>query len=222
MKLKGKIIDFLGDSNTYGAGVENPKNCYHSLLKKKYKLKAVYTHAISGSRFAHQIVPSEVPRYDLCFCGRAYDLYDKADVIVVYGGVNDYIHGDAPIGNFGDETPATFYGAVYFLMNLLQTRYTAKVVFITPARVCYKGEVEGRPSTRPMKKPDALPLKGYCDIIKQTAEKFSIPVLDLYDGLGIDPNIPEDKEKYTTDGLHLNDVGHHILAEKLGALLESL
>lgn len=222
MKLKGKIIDFLGDSITEGSGVVDMKNRYDNVLKKQYKVKKIYNHSIGGTRLAHQHKPSEKPRYDLCFCGRAYDLNPEADIIVVYGGVNDFIHGDAPIGEWGDETPTTFYGGVRFLMNFLKTQYKAQIVFMTPARVNYKDISSERPSERAMKQPDAKPLIAYVEIIKKTAEFFSIPVLDLYDGLGIDPNVPEDKEKYTVDGLHFNDFTHHILAKKLGDFIESL
>ena len=47
-------------------------------------------------------------------------------------------------------------------------------------------------------------------------------MLDLYEKLGIDPTKPEDKEKYTVDGLHFNDAGHHILAARLQEFLEAL
>lgn len=224
MKLEGKIIDFLGDSITEGVGVtDRSNNRYDNVLKKACKLKAIYNYGIGGTRLAHQSAPSEKPRYDLCFCGRAYDLNPDADIIVVYGGVNDYIHGDAPIGKFGDETPATFYGAVRFLMNLLKTTYPGKViVFMAPARLCYDGMNGLAPSNRPMKKPDALPLYSYVEIIKKTAALFDIPVLDLYNELGIDPMQEEDKVKYTDDGLHFNDAGHHIIAKCLQQFLEAL
>lgn len=224
MILEGKIIDFLGDSITEGSGVtDKENNRYDHVLKKACNLKAAYNYGIGGTRFAHQMVPSEKPRYDLCFCGRAYDLNPDADIIVVYGGVNDYIHGDAPIGEFGDQTPATFYGAVYFLMNLLKSTYPGKViVFMTPARISY-GELSGfAPSNRPMKKPDALPLYGYVEIIKKTAALFDIPVLDLFHSLGIDPMKEEDKLLYTVDGLHFNDAGHHVLARRLQEFLQAL
>lgn len=224
MKLEGKIIDFLGDSITEGAGVaDRESNRYDNILKRECKLAAVYNYGIGGTRLAHQSEPSEKPRHDLCFCGRAYDLNREADIIVVYGGINDYIHGDAPVGKPGDTTPATFYGAVYFLMNFLRTEYAGKtVVFMAPARCNYSGITSEQPSTRPMKKADAMPVIGYVNAIQETAAQFDIPVLDLYNTLGIDPNIPEHKEKYTTDGLHFNDAGHHILAARLKEFLEAL
>ena len=224
MELKGKIIDFLGDSITEGVGVvDRENNRYDNVLKKEYGLKAVYNYGIGGSRLAHQSKPSEKPRHDLCFCGRVYDLNRDADIIVVYGGVNDYLHGDAPIGQMGDTTPATFCGAVRFLMNFITTEYAGKqVVFLSPARFDYDG-MNGRvPSNSPLKREDALPVLGYTKIIKDTAALYGIPVLDMYERLGIDPTDPTQKEKYTSDGLHFNDVGHHIIAARLREFLEAL
>ena len=146
-----------------------------------------------------------------------------ADIIVVYGGINDYIHGDAPFGEEGDETPATFVGAVHFLMNLMRTKYEGKtVVFMTPARSCPNGNTDEKVSPNPNKKPDAKAAVCYVDVILETAKKFDIPTLDLYRDLGINPNDPDDCEKYTVDGLHFNDDGHAVIAAKLKALLESL
>lgn len=222
--LEGKIIDFLGDSITEGVGVtDRDNNRYDNVLKKMCNLKATHNYGIGGTRFAHQSVPSEKPRHDLCFCGRVYDLNVDADIIVVYGGVNDYIHGDAPIGSFGDETPATFYGAVRFLMNYLTTAYPDKlIVFMAPARICFKDLTGYEPSNRAVKKADALPLYSYVEIIKKTAELFQIPVLDLYQELGIDPMREEDRLQYTVDGLHFNDAGHHIIAKRLADFLQAL
>ncbi len=222
MELKNKIVSFLGDSITEGKGVNNTKNRYCNRLKRIFGFKKMINYGVSGTRLAHQTKPSDTPRKDLCFCGRAHDINPKSDLIIVYGGVNDYIHGDAPIGKWGDVTPATFYGGVYYLMNLLKTNYTAKVVFISPARMLYKGISSEKPSTYPTKISDALPLLNYVEIIKKTGEHFGIPVLDLYNCLGIDPNAQEDNLKYTVDGLHFNDLGHGILANKIAEFLKSL
>ena len=224
MELNGKIIDFLGDSITEGVGVnDRENNRYDNILKRKYNLKAVYNYGIGGTRLAHQSKPSIKPRHDLCFCGRVYDINPNADIIVVYGGVNDYIHGDAPIGKMGDETPETFYGAVRFLMNYLKENFADKtIVFMTSAHMCFDGIIETKPSTRCIKREDALPLIGYKNIVNETAKEFNIPVLDLFEKLGIDPNKKEDREKYTTDGLHFNDEGHYFIANVLGEFLEKL
>jgi lysophospholipase L1-like esterase len=223
MELKGKIIDFLGDSITEGVGVTDQNNRYDNVIHRRFELAAHYNYGIGGTRLAHQSVPSEIPRYDLCFCGRAYMLDKSADHIVVYGGVNDYIHGDAYFGTMEDRTPTTFCGAVYFLMNLLKTNYEGKkIVFMTPAHMHFKGISDKFPTDRPMKKPDAQPLSAYVEVIKARGEELGIPVLDLFEKLPIDPNNESDREKYTVDGLHFNDEGQGILAKTLGDFLETL
>ncbi|MBQ8432784.1 MAG: SGNH/GDSL hydrolase family protein [Clostridia bacterium] len=225
MELRGKIIDFLGDSITEGYGVaDRENNRYDNILKRECGLKAVYNYGIGGTRLAHQSVPSDKPRHDLCFCGRAYNLNPEADIIVVYGGVNDYLHGDAPIGKKGDKTPATFCGAVWWLMNFLKTKYVGKtIVFMTPARYCGQGsKSDTMPHPHASKLPDAKPLLFYVVTIKQTAEEFGIPVLDLYHNLGIDPHKPKDYHNLTMDGLHFNDDGHKIIAARLKEFLEAL
>ncbi len=224
MECKGKTVDFLGDSITEGVGVTNiPENRYDNILKRKLGLKATYNYGVGGTRIAHQSRPSEKPRYDLCFCGRAYDLNPDADIIMVYGGINDFIHGDAPIGNIGDTTPQTFCGGVDFLMRLLTENYpNAKIVFLTPARCAWNNRHYDTPSNRAEKRPDAKAVRFYGEVIMETAQKYDIPVLDLFRKLPIEPMNEEEKEKYTSDGLHFNDEGHKVLADVIADFLVNL
>lgn len=226
MELKGKIIDFLGDSITEGVGIEDCLDKrYDNVIKEKCGLAEVCNYGIGGTRLAHQTSPSEKPRFDLCFCGRAYNMNPNADIIVVYGGVNDFIHGDAHFGEMTDSTPATFCGAVEFLMNLLDELYpNAKKVFMTPARCYYSdGSVNYEvPSNRPMKKSDAKPLKAYVEVIEKRGAEHNIPVLNLYEKLPVNPKFKEDYDKYTVDGLHFNENGHKLIADLLTDFLKSL
>ncbi|MBQ8605914.1 MAG: SGNH/GDSL hydrolase family protein [Clostridia bacterium] len=224
MDIKGFKVNFLGDSITEGVGVENQQNRYDNILKDACGLSDVNNYSISGSRLAHQIHPSEKPRYDLCFCGRAYDMDESADMVIVYGGVNDYIHGDAPFGSIGDKTPATFCGGVYFLMNYLRETYGEKpIIFLTPARSFLRKEVDDRiVSTHAKKLPGGKPLIDYADAIIETAKGFNVHVPDLYRNLGIDPHDEEVFDKYTTDGLHFNDEGHKVLARFIKEYIEAI
>lgn len=225
MNIQGFTINFLGDSITEGTGVTDREGCrYDNRLAKMCGLAAANNYGIGGTRLAHQIHPSEKPRYDLCFCGRAFDMDTTADMVIVYGGVNDYIHGDAPFGQIGDTTPATYCGGVYFLMQYLRENYPNKpIVFMTPARCFLRREVDDLfPSTHAKKLPGGKPLVAYVDAILETAKQFDIPVLDLYRDLGLDPHDPECFADYTMDGLHFNDAGHGVIAQKLKAFIEAL
>jgi len=224
MDIKGLKVNFLGDSITEGSGVVNKENCYQNRLAVLCGLSAVNNYSIGGTRLAHQRVPSENPRYDLCFCGRAFNMDTGADMVIVYGGVNDYIHGDAPFGEPGDTTPATYCGGVYFLMHYLRQTYGSKpILFMTPARCFLRHEVSDLlPSTHAKKTLPGKPLLDYVQVIQETAKQFDIPVLDLYHDLGLDPHDEATFNTYTADGLHFNDAGHGVIAEKLKAFIEAL
>ena len=137
-------------------------------------------------------------------------------MVIVFGGTNDYCHGDAPFGKIEDVDRNTFCGSVRCLMDMLVRRYPdAKLIFLTPARRL--GD------EFPSKSRSAgFPLKCYADAIKEVAKDYPVAVFDTYERLGINPNIDSDRLMYTSDGLHLNDVGHRVLAERLCAFLDSL
>ena len=224
MDVKGFKVNFLGDSITVGDGVADKNYRYDNILFRELELSATNNYSVCGSRMAHQTKPSVNPMYDLCFCGRAHLMDRSADMVVVFGGVNDFIHGDAPFGEIGDTEPTTYCGGIYYLMNFLKEAYANKpVIFMTPARSFLRHEVDDLiPSTHARKTVPGKPLVDYADVIIKTAKQFDIKVLDLYRDLGIDPHSPEQFEKYTADGLHLNNDGHVILANKLKEFIEAM
>lgn len=214
MKLQNLKVNFLGDSITEGVGVSDVSKCYHQIIAKKYGISEARNYGISGTRFARQKSPTiDNPRFDLDFCARFSEMTDDADLIIVFGGTNDFGHGDAPIGNFTDRTPETFSGACHYLMAGLINKYPeAKIVFMTPLH----RTSEASPNV------NGATLENYVEIIKRTAAYYSIPVLDLWAVSGIQPCVPIIKEKYCPDGLHPNDKGHEKISEALAGFLLSL
>ncbi len=208
MKLKGKKVNFLGDSITQGVGASGENTRYTDVFAREAELAVMRNYGISATRIANQ---QKVERDidELSFCQRFDQMDNDADMVVVFGGTNDYDHGDAPFGTFDDRTPETFCGACHFLMRGLIEKYPDKtIVFMTPLH--REKEFEGKP------------LKDYVDIIKKTAEYYSIPVVDLFATAGIQPALEVQKKAYCPDGLHPNDAGHKRIAMRLKAYLESL
>ncbi len=229
MKLEGLKINFLGDSITQGIKIENPEETvYHAVLKKNAGLLEARNYGISGTRFALQKGTPERPKDNyvdvLSYCERFQEMDDDADVVVVFGGTNDFGHGDAPLGSFSDRTPDTFYGACHYLFRGLIKKYLGKpIVIMTPLHRTYETRNTGAYS------PDqpAFPyvygtLKEYVNIIREVAEYYALPVLDLFANSGLQPEIDEVREAFMPDGLHPNEAGHALLAQKVQAFLETL
>lgn len=61
----------------------------------------------------------------------------------------------------------------------------------------------------------------YVNILRELAEYYSIPLLDLYKCSGLQPQVPVITQKYMPDGLHPNDDGHKILAQLITAFLKN-
>ena len=208
-------INFLGDSITEGHGCSGPENCFASLIARQYGV-VCRNYGIGGTRIARQKEPSENPRHDLDFAGRYADMDPDADVIVVFGGTNDFGHGDAPVGAMEDRAPDTFYGALHVLYAGLIERYpAARIVVLTPLHRLEEDDPRGSRKPEPV-----ATLIDYVRIIRQVAEYYSLPVLDLYACSGLQPKVPVIRRRYIPDGLHPNDEGHVILARLIAEYLK--
>lgn len=218
MDLNGKKILFLGDSITACGGTSAPENVYWRVLGQITGAECV-GYGISGTRIARQHKPSEIGSYDRHFVSRVEEMDEQADAVIVFGGTNDYGHGDAPFGHMNDRTDETFYGALHVLYQKLITRYpTAHIVVLTPP---HRGGESGRLFNDCGIRQDH-DLEDYVNAIREVAGCYGLPVLDLFHNGGMQPNIPEQKEAFMPDALHPNDAGHRRIATLLIGLLESL
>lgn len=203
MVLEGKIVSFLGDSITEGHGTTSPDKVFHQLIKDEYNLKMAYNYGIGGTRIARQTVPSVTTRHDLTFEIRSVTMDKNADAIVVFGGTNDFGHGDAPFGDpkSDSEDIYTFCGAVNSLITSLEKQFPkAKLVFMTPLHRTTENEDRG---------PEGIHLCEYVKALKIILEKRNVSCIDLYEINPIDVN----DKTLIPDGLHPSDEGHKILAK---------
>ena len=157
--------------------------------------------------------------WDRDFCMRVADMDPDADIVVVFGGTNDFGHGDAPLGCMSDRTPDTFYGALHTLYTSLIEKFPeSPIIVLTPLHRLNEDNPRGDGN----KLQDVGTLKTYVEIIREVAEYYSLPVLDLYKDSGLQPKVPVIQQKYVPDGLHPNDAGHKIIAGKIAKFIETL
>jgi hypothetical protein len=134
---------------------------------------------------------------------------DDADLIVVWGGTNDYHYGHA-LGEVDDTENTTFCGAMNNLCKGLIAKYPQKsILFVTPTP---RGNIASAVATQ----------KEYANAIIAVCGKYCIPVFDAFRkcNMPIVADATWDSEgniirKYTVDGLHLNDLGHEILGKSM-------
>ena len=218
MKLEGAVINFLGDSITEGVGASCEENRYTDVLAREFHLKRANNYGVSGSRIARQIVVTDEP-YDRDYCMRCAEMDQTADAVVIFGGTNDYGHGEAPLGVPEDRTPDTFYGACHYLMNEMLNLYSGKpVVILTPLH----RDDEDNPLGDGRKPRSVAPLRTYRRILMEVAQFYALPVLDLYATSGIQPENPVNKAMLLPDGLHPSDAGHALIARRIARFLEQL
>lgn len=200
MKLENKKFIFLGDSITEGHGTTGEEKTFHQIIKEKYNLSTAYNCGIGGTRIAKQTNASINHKYDLYFSLRAKIMPKEADVIVIFGGTNDFGHGDSKMGDIDSTDIYTFYGALNCLINDLQNDYPeAQLIFLTPLRR----------TTEAVPNHNGKILKDYVDAIINVTKKYNLPVIDLFRSEIFDPNDTD----VLPDGLHPNDKGHAIMAD---------
>lgn len=211
MELKNLTINFLGDSITEGHGTTAENKVFHQIIKEKYNMKHAYNYGVGGTRIARQIVPSkENTKCDLTFELRSQIMDPNADAIVVFGGTNDYGHGDAPFGTVDSDDKYTFCGAVNSLIKNLKLNFPkAKLIFMTP--IHRVGETQ--PSL-----PDSKKLEDYANAIVTICKNHEVTVIDLFKINPLDPT----NKRLVPDGLQPNNKGHAIMAQVIAEELLKL
>ncbi len=218
MKLDGIKANFLGDSITEGCGTSGQDFVYHGILKKSANLAVVRNYGKGGTRIARQSEIKDPDGRDYDFLRRAEEMDEDADLVVVFGGTNDYGNGQAPLGKITDDTIFTFYGAVHNLCRLLMKKYPkAKLVFVAPLHRWNECGEEGT------WKPEGVKQHHLCDYVtavKEVCGVYNIPVLDLFNSDIMPIKDNDFRRECAPDGVHPNDEGHKILARELQTLLE--
>jgi len=126
---------------------------------------------------------------------------DSFDLVVVFGGINDYIQ-NVPMGESGGDIRSQFVPAVEYFFEYLVSNFTqARIVVLTPLRTYNENaNTQGQLQT------------AYADHIKAVAGRYCLPVLDLTKESGFCPYHAGFKERWTLvpegydsgDGVHPN------------------
>lgn len=210
------VINFLGDSITEGCAASFPYNNYVSVVQRSLGV-AVNNYGTGGTRIARQIHPTPNSYADHDFIERV-DKMVLADMVVVFGGTNDFGHGDAPFGDVKEKLPGTFCGDCSELFFKLKEKFKNKpIIVVLPI---HRIEENDKNICKKIAGETKI-LKCYHDAINELAVNFGFYVLDLWEEKRLNPNTEEGTCNFW-DGLHPNDDGHKILGEIIADYIRNL
>ena len=199
-------INFLGDSITEGAWAGLVERRYSTLVANALGAEE-YNFGLSGTRIAKQVKKTNNPDADV-YMTRAVKMPKDAAFTFVFGGTNDYGHGDAKMGTMDDRDPYTFYGAMHELVAYLVSEFDRKkLCFVMPIPRYDQDNLYGDGS----KDEPMYPLSAYIAAEKEVLDYYGVEYLDLTDKFYV-PTTPEDDGDLFADGLHPNAAGHSFLA----------
>lgn len=207
------IINFLGDSITEGAGAGSLEGRYTTCVCGHFGAQE-NNFGVSGTRIAKQTRRTLNPDDDV-FMRRAVLMDKNADFTFVFGGTNDFGHGDAELGALGDDTDDTFYGAFDRLTAYLVGSFDKnKLCFILPLQ---RSDADNAYGDGSKEKPGAL-LVDYIRAEVEILQKYGVEYLCL------DETFPKSEmdpgSKLTGDGLHPSPFGHKLLGDCLISYLK--
>lgn len=214
---EGLAVACLGDSTTWGddgTGAGGPAISWTAHLAELTGAAEVRNFGVKGSRIAVTDDRSDsfIERWEAC------DL--NADVIVVFGGVNDFCRA-VPVGAPGSTDTRTFYGALDVLVRGILGRYpAARLVFMTPCKTTGRAD-KGLPGFEVANGVGERE-EAYAQAVRTVCERYAVPVIDLFAASGISPLVPEHRARYMPDGLHYSPAGYERLARRIAAGLRAL
>ncbi|MBE6668547.1 MAG: SGNH/GDSL hydrolase family protein [Ruminococcaceae bacterium] len=209
-------IAFLGDSITFGYGLDNKEGRYSTLVSQFLGMTE-QNYGITGTLVAKAGL-NQSDGND--FLSRAY-LIDGADVAVIFGGTNDYFWSDKPIYGNGNEN---FEAAVKSLVDRVKEKRKGKItLFVTPyphnGIGNYFGGVHWKDSNRhntSEKNYHGHCLIEYVSVIESVCKENGIPCLNLHEDFNFV------WQEHTTDGCHPNESGHVLIANAIIGRLEKM
>lgn len=226
--FKGKTILCLGDSITHDGAYTTPLS---SLLGAK-----IINRGSSGSSIAIKgnnisfVERVQLPQSDES--GTAFGMPTKADVVIFYGGVNDWMSSSVDFGTTKEgENTDTFCGSVFFVFNKLKQYYPnasffvvnnyniySPNVFHTASEIKYADNEDG--VYEYVRNIQGKTFDDYRNAIIEISKLFGFKMIDLKN-VGFSFFKKTDREKYSYlnngnyDGLHPNEESGKLIAKHM-------
>ena len=227
---KGKKVAYLGDSITDKIHVGTSKN-YWQFFEELLGIEP-WVYGINGNQWSDLL-------------GQAQKLKEEkgesVDAILIFAGTNDF-YASVPLGEWYKETyqrvevsgrvkkvrkhreaqmdGKTFRGRINQVLSYLKTNFPEQqIILLTPIHRAYAcfGDNNIQPDESYANALD-LYIDDYVEVIKEAANIWAVPVIDLNSASGLFP-LDDAHVRYfsnsETDRLHPNTEGHQRMAKAI-------
>ena len=200
LTYQGVTATFVGDSVTNGAKLNAGESIYWQLVQTALGFGETVGLGVNGSCYStksdfgmdHEPLPTR------------YQQIPQTDLIFLALGTNDFGR-NTPMGTMEDQEDISFYGAINFVLNELETQCPdSQIILMTPIIRYDK-----------TKNALDLQLQDYIDAIKAVGEKRGLPVVDMYTATAT--KLPSG---LFSDTVHPDKLGHQVMATALQTWLE--
>ncbi len=226
---KGKKVAFLGDSITDAHHIGTAKN-YWQYLPEMLGIES-HIYGINGQQWTG--VLDQAKRLKA-------EMGDSVDAIFIFAGTNDY-NGGVPLGEWWtienqevnshgrqmtkprrivQKDMGNFRGRINTVMEYLKENFPKQqIILMTPIHRAFA--TFGGNNIQPDESfPNDIGLyvDAYVNVIKEAANVWSVPVIDLHSLSGLNPLIPAHSPFFNnakTDLLHPNAEGHKRMARAM-------
>ena len=151
---------------------------------------------------------------DYSFVDRQEDIPEDTDIVIIFGGINDYLL-QGSYGEFGTIEKKNSYcnGLKTIIENINEKNEDVEIFFVTT----YKNDKELHYSDDSL---HTSPFKDYMNSQIAIAKKYeNVHVIDFYNTGILNSTISETGTKLTSDGFLLNDEGNELMGEHIAANL---
>lgn len=205
--------DSLTDSATLASQTTGTKN-YVDYVSESLGLKVVNC-GVGGTGYM---------KTENRFVNRVSTIPEDTKLLTVFGSFNDYEYITKNLGTLGDTGMDTIYGAIYnFIHNVYERCPKVIIGIITPTKWGFLSEWKDASA--------AALCNSYVKALLETADKWSIPVLDLYHDSGLRPwdsnfaqlYYKDDDESSMANTVHPLDEAHKkFIAPKVEAFIKQI
>ncbi|MBQ7345792.1 MAG: SGNH/GDSL hydrolase family protein [Oscillospiraceae bacterium] len=228
--MVGKKVVCLGDSMTEGIGTTK---VYSEWFPTYCGFVRGTDQGLGGSCIAPK--QDEIPTWEAgiaSFYERYTLLEDDADVIIVFGGINDWTTG-RELGAITDAGTDTFYGSMRALCGGLKEKYPdAQIFFFSSPQNNYidrpADALEGTAwegNTEGYNRKGYL-LQDYADAMEEVCAELDVHYHSLTEAFpwGVEELGDNNGQAgtYGSDGLHPNAAGHALIAREMATFIQNV